>query len=321
MKTAVIGYGIIGRVHASHAFDLEELVAICDISKAKRDEAKRDYPSVTVYEDYEEMLKREKIEVVHICTPHYLHAEMVIEALNRGINTLCEKPLCISRDELDAVLDAEKKSTAMLGVCLQNRYNKPNVFVKNYLEGKRVLSATGFVFWKRDANYYDMDEWRGKWKSEGGGVMINQALHTLDLTAYFTKMPSFVTASALNLTHPEIEVEDSATAFFEGEVPFSFYATTSAGADFPVGIMLKTEDETITVCADKVVINGKVYEFIDESEINGKACYGTGHSKLIAHFYDCVKRGEKFAIDGEEGAKTVRMIRAIYESKGKKMKV
>ena len=111
-----------------------------------------------------------KPDVVHVCTPHDRHADMIVDALERNINVLCEKPLCIRREDIPRILAAEKRSKAILGVCLQNRYNPANRYVKQFLADKTVLGGVGNVVWHRDAAYYRADAWRGKRATEGGGA-------------------------------------------------------------------------------------------------------------------------------------------------------
>ena len=136
MKTAIVGLGVIGNVHYNVLKNMGNCaVAVCDVDSKKLSQ----FDGVEKYTDYVEMLDRVKPEVVHICTPHYLHEQMIISALERDINVLCEKPLCISREEIDRILIAEKKSKAQLGVCHQNRYNLENVFVKDYLKDAKIL--------------------------------------------------------------------------------------------------------------------------------------------------------------------------------------
>ena len=166
MRNAIIGLGSIGRVHAKVVRELYgEPTAVCDVDTEKFS----DYAESAQYTDYRVMLEEARPEVVHICTPHYLHAEMIIECLKRDINVLCEKPMCMKKEEIDAVLEAEKNSSAKLGICLQNRYNAPNAYVKDYLADKEILAATGNVVWHRGAAYYNSGAWRGKWATEGGG--------------------------------------------------------------------------------------------------------------------------------------------------------
>ena len=135
MKTAVIGVGVIGNVHLGILLDMGITpVAICDVDE----KATAKYPQIKAYTDYKELLDKEKPDVVHICTPHYLHAEMAIYALERDINVLCEKPLCMNREEISAILKAEENSKAQLAVCFQNRYTPRNIYVKEYLKNKTV---------------------------------------------------------------------------------------------------------------------------------------------------------------------------------------
>ena len=319
MKIAVVGLGTIGKVHVNV---LEEQglkpTAVCDVDNEKLEEFSR----FSRYNDYIDMLDKERPDVVHICTPHYLHADMAISALERNINVLCEKPLCIKEEDVQRILSAERNSKAKLGVCLQNRYNKANLFVKEYLKNKTVIDGTAFVVWHRDANYYASANWRGKYRTEGGGLLINQAIHTLDLMQWFVGMPDYVTASISNLTlKDKIEAEDTAAAIFSGNAKFNFFATNGSASDFPVDVTLKTNDEIIKIFSDKVIIDGQVQSFNGDTRIFGKYCYGTGHEKLISDFYDCIQSGNRFSIDGKEGAKAVKLVLSAYKSNGEKTEI
>ena len=319
MRSAIIGLGVIGKVHASLLSAMEDtVVALCDVDVSRALYAKETWAKdAEIYTDYKEMLEKAKPDVVHICTPHYLHAEMVIEALGRDINVLCEKPLCIRFEDIDRILEAEAASKAQLGVCHQNRYLASNRFTKDYLKDKKILAAHGSVVWHRDAAYYASDAWRGKWETEGGGSLINQALHTLDLTMWFSGDPESVISTASNLTMKnEIEVEDTIFARFAGEVPFTFLGTNTSMADMPVEISLHLSDHTVlTVLPYTVLINGvPVPSATVKKQSYGKECYGSGHEALIADFHACVKEGRHFAIDGREGARVIRLILAAYES-------
>jgi len=319
MKSAIIGLGVIGKVH----FDVlekqgEDIVAVCDVDVEKLGE----YEGVKKYLDYRIMLDAEKIDVVHICTPHYLHAEMTIFALQKGINVLCEKPLCISKEQLSRVLDAEKKSTAQLGVCFQNRYNDTSVFAKNYLSGKKIEYAFGSLRWHRDEAYYKSADWRGKWQSEGGGVLINQAIHTIDLLEWIVGDVKHAVGKTYNLSLKDvIEVEDTAVADFWDDACFSIIATNTSAEDMPIELRFFTKDETVIVTPDSVKINGKTVDVQCSDKWFGKRSYGNGHEKLIADFYDCVKNGKKFWIDGEEGAKALKLVLAVYECKGEVVEI
>ena len=323
MKVAVVGLGVIGAVHAEILRKRGDLYAVCDV-----DESKLSAYDAVKETDYIRLLDEVKPEAVHICTPHYLHADMVIEALKRNIHVLCEKPLCICEEDIVRILEAERASSATLGVCLQNRYNASNVYAKEYLADKKILAGDALVAWRRTAGYYASAPWRGKWATEGGGVLINQSLHTLDLLQWLCGMPKALTASVSNLTlQKEIEVEDTATLLMEGDSPLNFFATIGSGRDLPVELTVWAETaegkrETIKVMPNYVVIDEKIvsFEALAPSKY-GKVCYGSGHEPLIAHFYDCIAEGKPFPINGEEGAKVVRLILAAYRSKNNKTEI
>ncbi len=318
MRTALTGAGVIGSVHAAILQKRGELCAVCDIDEKKLEK----YASLPVYTDYVRMLDEVKPDAVHICTPHYLHAQMICEALSRGVHTLCEKPLCISLDEIEKIKRAAEKSEANFGVCLQNRYNGENLYIKEYLKDKKIVSVTGTVAWHRDGAYYASAPWRGKQSTEGGGVLINQALHTLDLVLWLTGAPETVTASVSNLTlQNAIEVEDSAVIIGKGKPGFVFFATNGSPADMPVELTVKTDDEIIKVTPGSVVINGEAIRFREKYEALGKKCYGSGHEALINDFYDCISNGRKFAIGAEEAARSVKVILAAYASGGKPVRL
>ena len=316
MRAAIIGLGVIGKVHYNVLKSMgEEIVALCDINPEKLGE----YEGAKKYLNYKIMLDSEKIDVVHVCTPHYLHAEMVIYALNKGINVLCEKPLCISSEEIEAVLEAEKNSSAQLGVCFQNRYNETSRFAKGCLEDKKINYAFGIVRWHRDKAYYDSAEWRGKKATEGGGVLINQAIHTLDLLEWIAGGAKTACGETFQLKLKDvIEVEDTAVADFKGECEFSLFATTTADKDMPIELRFFTDDMVLSFTPEVLKVNGKEVKILDELKgvWHGKASYGNGHEKLIRDFYECIEEGRKFSIDGEEGAKALRAVLAVYESHG-----
>ena len=319
MKTAIIGLGNMGRIHARVTRELGcQLVAVCDAVPEKFDL----FPECEHYTDYCEMLDKAHPDVVHVCTPHYLHAEMIIAALERNISVLCEKPLCIHEEEIPRILEAEAKSTGKLGVCQQNRYNASNLFVKDWLSDKKIFSATANVVWSRGRDYYSSGEWRGKWATEGGGVLINQALHTLDLCQWLVGMPDTLVGNVANNTHSDyIEVEDTAALIYGGEHSFTFFATTSAGADFNTQISISTDKGEVNLYPDYALINGEIKHFDKDDRVYGKACYGSGHSRLIEDFYYSVRDGRDFRLNGREAAKVVKLILAAYRTNGKEVNI
>ena len=334
MKTfriAVIGCGAISGNHINAIIGSgNQICALCDIvpEHAQEKIEKFELGNVPVYTDYVELLEKEKPDSIHICTPHYLHAEMVIAALGRGINVLCEKPLATTMEQLHAVLEAEEKSSATLGVCQQNRYEPRMLWLMDYIKEHGVKSGLGIVSWKRDAKYYATGAWRGKIIEEGGGVMINQALHTLDLLQHLCGMPTHVTAHTDNDYHKDcIEVEDTATAHFElpDGMMCHFYGTTAATADLPVQLQFVTMDKVRVIAGnDFVLLNGKPVEIEDtrdHANLVGKTVWGTGHAILIRDFYTCLAEGRPFRVSGKEAAKVVCLILSMYQSQGERIEI
>ncbi|MBO4380629.1 MAG: Gfo/Idh/MocA family oxidoreductase [Clostridia bacterium] len=319
MKAAIIGLGVIGKVHYEVLrSEGEDIVALCDVDFDKLGE----YEGIKKYYDYKTMLDVEKIDVVHVCTPHYLHAEMVIYALQKGVNVLCEKPLCINEKQIGEILEAEKKSKAILGVCFQNRYNNSSQFAKEYLQGKKIESASGTLKWHRDEAYYKSADWRGKLATEGGGVLINQAIHTLDLLCWIVGMPKAVVGETSNESlKGVIEVEDTTHATYFGEQSFELFATNTSPQDMPIELRFLAENEQIVITPESACVNGKSVDIDKAPKSLGKASYGGGHRALIHDFYNCVKNGKKFWIDGEEGAKALRAVLATYRSNGKRVEI
>lgn len=324
MKTAIVGLGVIGKVHAEVLFDQKKNVtALCDVNvKNAEFVKKRFFPNAKIYSSYEEMLEKEELNVVHICTPHYLHASMCIYALNKGVNVFSEKPLAISHEEIAKIIEAEKNSKAILGVCHQNRYLKQNRFLKEYAKSHKLLNAFGTLLWNRGKDYYAQDAWRGKWATEGGGVMINQALHTLDILEWIMGEPTEVVSNVSNLTLKDvIEVEDTAVAHFSGDANFSFFASNGSKAFFPIELTFNGEDKNLKVFENSVMIGSKLKRFKADKRIYGKVCYGSGHKAIIEDFHNHVKDGKKFWLDGTEGSKVLKLIFAMYESKNEKIKI
>lgn len=327
MRAAIIGLGCISTTHYGAIGRAGgEVAAICDHDPAAI-EAFRTKTGcrAEAYTDWHALLAAPGLDVVHICTPHYLHAEMTIAALRTGHHVLCEKPLCITEEELPLVLAAERESGRLLGVCHQNRYNESNLAVHALLQKDPALSGFGTVVWDRGAAYYASGPWRGRKESEGGGVMINQALHTLDLLLWLMGQPESVQADVANRhLRGVIEVEDTASALFryaDGRC-FNFFATTASRADMPVQIMLGTQSgQTIVAANDTLTVNGNIRPSDSGSIRYGKDVWGDGHAKLVADFYTCIREGRPFAINGQEGGRVVRAILAMYRSLGREEKL
>lgn len=324
LKAAIIGCGAIGPIHASSILAAgEELVALCDLlpERAEALKEKLALKDTRIYSDWKKMLDEERIDVLHVCTPHDQHAMMCVEALSRDISVLCEKPLCISLGQLDTILAAEKKSKGQLAVCLQNRYETNSKRLKALVEENGFDGAYASVVWNRGVEYYRSGEWRGTKAHEGGGVAINQAIHTLDLLQWVCGMPKTVIAHAYNdHLKGEIEVEDTVAALFEtvDGKKLNFFATTAGAKDFPPEISVRLSTKEIALCQNDLFAVGSssANATLRQPTLGGKLVWGKGHEALIRDFYDHIRTGSHFPIDGEEGAKSVRMVLGIYRSGG-----
>lgn len=318
MKSAIIGLGVIANLHVDAIKDAGgQIVAVCDIDvdKAKAFVLKHNL-SARIYEDYKILIDSEVLDVVHVCTPHYLHADMSIYALEKNVNVLCEKPICIDRLDFKRILLAEKNSKAQLGVCFQNRYKNTNKFVCDLIKNQTKVSAVAIVAWNRGESYYASGEWRGKKATEGGAALINQAIHTLDLMLSFCGLPVKVQAIEDNFhLQGVIDVEDVITFKIETEKGgFIMTATTASVSDMPVLIQIRTPDYKIVMDGNDVYVNGEKVLIEQDDGYAIKPCYGLGHYPLVQDFYDCITQSKKYALDASEGIKVIDAVLSIYES-------
>jgi len=237
-RVAIIGCGGIAQVHAAVLNNLQEteLIACADI-RPERAGAMAEKYGCRAYASMDALLDAETPDAVHLCTPHYLHAPMAKAAADRGIAVFSEKPPVISREQWALLEDAAAK--VPFGVCFQNRYN-PNVeeakrLIREGVYG-RLLGGRAFVTWKREIPYYRDSGWRGAWATEGGGVLINQSIHTLDLLVQLFGAPDRAETHMVNHhLKGAIEVEDTVEAYLIlGGCPVLFYATTAYTTDAPV---------------------------------------------------------------------------------------
>lgn len=324
MRSAIVGCGTIAKLHADviRGISNNQLVALCDTKLERAIEYAKEYgDKARAYATLEEMLEKEKIDILHICTPHYLHVPMAIYGLTHGSHVFMEKPPAITREQfLELELVKHKR---MLGICFQNRYNKSTKAVKEILqsvETGKIKGARAFVTWSREAKYYLDSEWRGSWSTEGGGTLINQAIHTIDLLVQFVGKPLRTEAHMINHRLKNIiEVEDTFEAFIEFEAgPVCVYATNAFSYNAPIFIELECENVIIRLEDSEVTCiypDGRK-EHIDCSKGNtiGKDYWGTGHSACIQDFYNCVEEEREFSIQLDNVKDTFALVMDIYES-------
>lgn len=311
-NVCIIGYGAIGPVHADAIEKTENarLYAVCDINPEKIDACNQKY-DVLGYTDIDEMLNDKNIHSVHICTPHYLHFEMIKKSLAAGKDVVVEKPVTMTRAEFDELLTLENADKVC--VVLQNRLNPAVAKLKEIAqkgELGEITGAKGVLTWSRDAGYYAQDEWRGKYKTEGGGVLINQAVHTLDYFNYVAGGVTSVKAQMTNFSISEIEVEDTVSAILrlKNGKKGVFFATNAYSTDSAPVFEVLFEKGRAEYTDGKLFLDGKVVTEDSKPEI-GKAYWGMGHIALIKRFYDS---GEYFSLDDVKN--TMNTMFAMYES-------
>ena len=325
MKSAVIGCGGISALHLKALKENPdtEIIAVADIKPERADKAAAEY-GVKSYYSFDELILNEKPDCVHICTPHYLHTPMAVKALEAGINVLTEKPCSVTADEVEILRSAAEKSGRQVGICFQNRYNDCVQYVANAIKENRfgkVKSIRAFVTWSRGEDYYS-DDWHGTLEKECGGVLINQAIHTVDLVQYFGGDCRKVTAHVSN-DHLKgiIEVEDNASVLMEleGGVTALLYATTAYSENSGVLIEIVFEKGTLRLEGEalySIGADGKIAEICEKPDVvhPGQNYWGGGHADLIADFYNCLISGQKFTINAFEGGKAAKIVAAAYES-------
>lgn len=312
-RVCIVGCGNIASNHrnAINKTDNAILYAACDVDGKRLQMAQKEW-GVGGYSNFYDVINDEKIDSVHICTPHYLHYEMIKEAINKGKQIVCEKPVTMTKEEFNNILS--DKAAKNICVVFQNRFNQSVQALKNIVDTKKlgeIVSMKAFLTWHRDKAYYSSASWRGKWDTEGGGALINQAVHTLDYFNYIAGGIESVKASMSNFSlDGVIEVEDTVAAYLKlkNNVTGIFFATNAYTKDSAPFVEIMFEK------GEAVYINGKL--FIDGEKCAedivpqaGKKYWGTGHDLLIKNFYD----NDNF-FNVYDAANTMKAVFAIYES-------
>jgi predicted dehydrogenase len=324
IRSALIGLGVIGRVHIAAVESLRNagLAAVCDTDPSK----KSALPAGTVfYTNYEEMLERERPDVVHICLPHFLHYPAAKRAAEAGCNIFAEKPLAMNGEEALEYLKLERRHGVKICLCLQNRLNPTTETLRRLLRSGdygKVTGIRGSVAWYRSREYYEAGPWRGLMSQAGGGCMINQAIHTIDLMQYLAGSPvATVRGSVAQILDYGLEVEDTAAGrfVFENGAVGLFTASVANYTDENVELSLRCEGGEFLL-RDKKLFRLRDGEpetlAADEDEFAGKAVYGNSHVKLIDTFYRALESGGGWYIHPEEGLPSLKIIDAVRESAG-----
>ena len=332
LRVAVVGCGDIATVHLDAILDAATgpdggvaLVGVCDIHEGRRAEAAARV-NCPAFPDLTAMLDAVTPDVVHVCTPHHRHADLAAQCLDRGVSVLLEKPVAHTLDDGERLAIVAEDSTAVLGVCFQNRYNDTARLLRDVLdEGVlgRIRGARASVTWFRDAAYYKRRDWRGRWATAGGGVLMNQAIHTLDLLQWYLGPVTDVRGTVATLALLDvIEVEDTAALRMQhrtaaGDIVGSvFYATNGHVENAPATVEIITEHARLRLDTDLTVAHddGRVETFHPATAASGERAYwGASHGLLIDDFYRHVRAGKRFWIDAPAALESLRVIQAAYD--------
>lgn len=326
IKFGIAGCGRIARVHAEEIRALPQavLAAVCDTDQR----ALQSFTSlfrVKSLRNYAEMLEQKDLDVIIICTPSGVHAEMGVMAAQAGKHVLVEKPMALNLQDAIKLINACEAGGVLLSVVLQNRFNQYFQALKSALEEGRFgrLSHAGVtVRWNRDDAYYRNNTWRGK-KAQDGGVMMNQAIHSIDILLWLMGQVDSIFAYTATRYRP-IEAEDvgvAALRFTSGALGVIEAASTV----FPRNL-----EETIAVFGERgtVVISGvnareiKTWQFSDAkkeddllkagSEADGRV--KSGHRAILENLLAAIETGGCLAVDGRQGLKALEAVLGIYRS-------
>ena len=335
---AILGLGI-GMAHAEAAAASEyaDLVAACDIDHERLDKFAKLYPDAALYEDFEQLLKDDRVDIISICLPSAMHADFAVRAMEAGKHVLVEKPLDITYERAMLIEEARLRTGVTVGVVHQNRFNLNMYPIKEAVDsgrlGKLVL-GTFAVKWYRDQPYYDRGGWRGTWEMDGGGSLMNQAVHTVDLMRWLMGEVESVT-STMGIYNHNIKTEDLTASLikFKNGATATFVSTTCAYPGISTEIMLYGTDGSIEADADMI----KTWKFKepldddmdeDDEEIMMVERYGRGnreaakrepeklygHRHVVEDMILAVRDGRPPEVTPLEAAASVRIVTAVYES-------
>jgi UDP-N-acetyl-2-amino-2-deoxyglucuronate dehydrogenase len=328
LNFAIIGIGNIAPVHAAaiHAIPGAQLTAVAT-RNPERGQAFATEHGAAWHGDYREVLARPDVDVVAIASPHNLHLPMTVDAAAAGKHVLCEKPMARTAAECDEMIDACDRAGVLLGVTFQGRFEPLAIDLREILNSGRLgrlLWASSNTVWYRDAAYYRSKPWRGTWAEEGGGVLINQAIHAIDLLVWAAGMPSRITAQTRTLHH-EIEVEDGAVAILEyaGGGMGLIQATTIAYPGYAERLEFYGTQGGVVYHKGEGRLEWHLVDPPDDGEKRTASSSGAGrpmdittaaHAALFRDFADALRTGRRPLIDGCEGRRSLEVVEAIYRS-------
>jgi UDP-N-acetyl-2-amino-2-deoxyglucuronate dehydrogenase len=327
---ALVGCGRISKRHSELLAENQiaggKLVSVCDKVISKAEVIAEKY-SVPAYACLHKMMKTEKIDVVVVLTESGLHAQHVVELAPYGAHVMVEKPMALTIDDADSMIEACDKYGVKLFVVKQNRFNVPVVQLRKALdEGRfgKIFMGTVRVRWARPQAYYDQDPWRGTWAMDGG-VLTNQASHHVDLLEWMMGDVESVFAKSEQAL-ADIEAEDTAVVmlkFRNGALGMIEATTAIRPKDLEGSISILGETGSAEI-GGFAVNEMKTWNFsdkqpgdddvIDKYSVNPPNVYGFGHQAYYEHVIDCLNNKTPQLVDGLQGRKSLELINAIYES-------
>ncbi|TSI04302.1 Gfo/Idh/MocA family protein [Lysinibacillus sp. BW-2-10] len=342
LKYALIGCGRISPNHIAAALENKlDIVAICDVFPEKMEEtiSRFNLPSSTTqYTNYHELLEIEKPDLVAICTESGNHGQIALDCINAGCNLIIEKPIALSLEEADAIIQKAKEKNVKVSACHQNRFNKSIQKIREAIETDRfgrLLHGTAHIRWNRGEDYYKQAPWRGTWEHDGGALM-NQCIHNIDLLRWMMGDEIVEVIGMMdNLNHPFIEAEDLGLALVK-------FTNGSYGViEGTTNIYPKNLEETLYIFGEKgtVKAGGKSVNIIEEwhfadnldtpEEVketyheNPPNVYGFGHIPLYADVIEAVHQDRQPYVTAEDGRRALELVLAIYQSaaEGKSVKL
>lgn len=342
LKYALIGCGRISPNHLAAAIKNElEIVALCDIVPESMENIISKFnlsPSTSTYTNYKELLEKEKPELVAICTESGKHGQMALDCINAGCHLIVEKPIALSLEEVDEIINKAKEKNVKVSTCHQNRFNKSIQKVREAVEQERfgrLLHGTAHIRWNRGEDYYKQALWRGTWEQDGGALM-NQCIHNIDLLRWMMGDEIVEVVGMIdNMNHPFIETEDLGMALIKFSNG-SYGIVEGTTNVYPVNL-----EETLYIFGDRgtVKVGGKSVNLIEEWQFadhlddpdevkekyheNPPNIYGFGHSPLYMDVIEAIQNNREPYVTAEDGRRALELVLAIYKSaaEGKSVKL
>jgi len=326
VRFGIVGCGVIGPTHAEAIKNIEiaELKAVCDIIPERARDLGEKY-GVDWYTDYDQMLARNDIDVINICVPSGLHAELGIKAAKAGKHVLVEKPIDITLEKADALIEACQKAGVKLSVISQHRFDPGIRELKSAIDSGKIgklVMADAYVKWWRTQEYYDSAGWRGTWALDGGGALMNQSVHFVDQLLYLAGPVKEITAYCGTLAH-KIEVEDVAIAIikYKNGALGVIQGSTACYPGFKERIEVHGTNGSVVVEGPFVrdwLIKGEEKKGVsnqgESASSDPRSLFIKGHIAQIRDMTEAVLYNRTPSITGEDGRRAIQFILAVYES-------